>query len=124
MENTGLPQASFDAVFASHVLEHVADDRRALAEMARILKPGGMLVVMVPLVDAWAETYEDPSVRDEAARELHYGQADHVRLYGRDLIDRLGERFEVTAYLASPAECVRYSLVRGERVFACRKPPS
>jgi SAM-dependent methyltransferase len=122
MQDTGLPANSFDAVFASHVLEHVRDDRAALAELARILKPGGVLVVMVPLVDAWDETYEDPRLRTEAERELHYGQADHVRLYGLDLLARLAECFEVTAHMASPAECVRHSLVRGERVFVCRTP--
>jgi SAM-dependent methyltransferase len=122
MQNTGLPENAFDAVFASHVLEHVGDDRAALAELARILRPAGVLVVMVPLVDAWDETYEDPGLRTEAERELHYGQGDHVRLYGLDLMVRLAECFEVTAYMASPAECAKHSLVRGERVFACRKP--
>jgi SAM-dependent methyltransferase len=121
MEDTGLPEAGFDAVFASHVLEHVGDDRKAIAEIARILRPGGVLVAMVPLIDAWADTYEDPLIVTERARELHFGQSDHVRLYGRDFEDRLGVHFQVTSHMASPADCVRYSLVRGERVFVARK---
>jgi SAM-dependent methyltransferase len=46
---TGFEDASFDAVFALEVFEHVADDERAFAEVARILSPGGLLVMSVPL---------------------------------------------------------------------------
>jgi predicted SAM-dependent methyltransferase len=52
---------SFDAAFASHILEHV-DDRKAMAELHRILKPGGKLIAMVPIIVAWKERYENPSI--------------------------------------------------------------
>lgn len=48
MRATGLPDSTFDEVFACNVLEHVPDTRGALGEWARILKPGGRLTVIVP----------------------------------------------------------------------------
>jgi SAM-dependent methyltransferase len=51
---TGFEDASFDAVFALEVFEHVPDDERAFAEVARILAPRGVLVMSVPLyMERW-----------------------------------------------------------------------
>jgi SAM-dependent methyltransferase len=47
--NINLPDHSFDLVLCLHVLEHVPDDRKAMAELRRILRPSGMAVIMVPL---------------------------------------------------------------------------
>jgi SAM-dependent methyltransferase len=45
--------ASFDAVVAGEVLEHIEDDRQAVAEAARVLRPGGVLAVSVPAHPEW-----------------------------------------------------------------------
>lgn len=122
IEDTQLPSGTFDAVFASHILEHV-DDRRALAELLRILKPGGKLIAMVPIIEGWDETYEDPSIVDEAERALHFGQFDHVRYYGSDFKRRLVDSgFQVTTFTGTPQECVTHALLRGEKVFVGVKP--
>ena len=124
IEDTHLPSASFDAVFASHILEHV-DDRKALAELFRILKPGGRLIAMVPLIEAWEQTYENPAITGESQRDLHFGQYDHVRYYGRDFPQRLAAAgFEVSAHMGTPLDCVTYGLQRGEKVFVATKPPA
>jgi SAM-dependent methyltransferase len=123
IEATGLAPRSFDAVFASHVLEHV-DDRKALTELHRILKPGGKLIAMVPIVEGWEETYENPSVATAAERVLHFGQDDHVRYYGRDFTSRLiAAGFRVTALAGTPQDCIAYGLQRGEKVFVGTKAP-
>jgi hypothetical protein len=123
IESTGLPSASFDAIVASHVLEHVADDRRAMRELFRLLKPGGRLIAMVPIVDGWDATYEDPAVESQRERWAHFGQKDHVRFYGNDFMDRLrAAGFAVTAHVGSPQDCVAYGLARGEKVFVAVKP--
>jgi len=84
--------AAIDMFICSHVLEHVPDDRRAMRELFRVLKPGGFGIVMVPLVVGVEETHEDRSIVDPAARWRHYGQDDHLRLYGRrDFVRRLEE---------------------------------
>ncbi len=49
---TGIADASYDFVAASHVLEHVANPLRALREWRRVLRPGGALVLLVPSKDA------------------------------------------------------------------------
>lgn len=82
-----LPDASTDFMVCYHVLEHIPDDRAAMAEIARVLKPGGMALVQVP----WRgnrDTDEDPAAPVEERLE-RFGQADHVRYYGRDFDDRL-----------------------------------
>jgi len=80
--------ASFDMLIANHVLEHVADDMQALAEIRRVLKVGGYAILQTPYSRTLHRTWEDPGIVEEAARLQAYGQADHVRLYGRDLFDR------------------------------------
>lgn len=82
---------SFDFLLCNHVLEHVEDDRRALAEIRRILKPGGWAILMCPVDHRRASTLEDPAVVTAEDRHRVFGQSDHVRLYGRDFPDRLAE---------------------------------
>ena len=119
-----LPDAAFDATICSHVLEHVEDDAVAMRELRRVLVPGGWAIVMVPLDLSRASTYEDASKVTPEERRAAFWQHDHVRLYGRDLGDRLaGAGFEVTvitpAELVGPELATRYGLMPEERVFLC-----
>jgi SAM-dependent methyltransferase len=124
IENIDLADASVDLVVCLHVLEHV-DDTKALAQMHRILRPGGAAVLMVPLIEGWDETYENNLITGEADRLLHFGQKDHVRHFGSDFRARLtGADFTVKEFTASPEQCVRFSLSRGEKVFLGLKRPS
>ncbi len=88
---TALPYGDnqFDFVIANHVLEHIENDHKAMTEIYRVLKPGGQAILQVPLSLKLEQTYEDPSVKTEQEREKHFGQFDHVRLYGRDYPDKL-----------------------------------
>lgn len=93
-----------------------------MAELHRILKPRGKLIAMVPIIEAWEETYENPSITRESDRDLHFGQYDHVRYYGRDFATRLETAgFQVVAYSGTPLDCVSYGLQRGEKVFVATK---
>jgi SAM-dependent methyltransferase len=83
-------EKTFDIVVCNHVLEHVPDDRRAMREIRRVLKPGGWAMLLVPDVHE-ATTSEDLNVTDPNERLRLYGQTDHVRTYGWDYVDRLSE---------------------------------
>jgi SAM-dependent methyltransferase len=78
----------FDAIICLHVLEHIADDRKAMSELCRVLRRGGWAILEVPMV-LERETEEDPSISSPRERERRFGQPDHVRRYGRDFLDRL-----------------------------------
>ena len=79
---------SVDLFIANHVMEHVDDDRRAVAEILRVLKVGGRAILQTPFSSILNRTWEDEGIVSEGARLQAYGQADHVRLYGRDIVDR------------------------------------
>ncbi|MEQ9815376.1 MAG: methyltransferase domain-containing protein [Azospirillaceae bacterium] len=86
-----LPDASIDLVISSHVLEHVRDDRAALGELARVVRPGGTGVLLTPFDPRIPHTPEDPSVDTPAKRLAAYGHPFHYRIYGADLVGRLDE---------------------------------
>jgi SAM-dependent methyltransferase len=121
-----LPDDEFDVVYCCHVLEHVRDDRRAMAELFRVTKPGGWAIVQVPLSDR-AETLEDPAVRTPAEREKQFGHPAHVRAYGRDFADRLEAagflvRADTCGRALSAAEVRRLGLPQERDLYCCRKP--
>lgn len=90
----------FERIICNHVLEHIPDDKKAMAELFRVLKPGGMAILQVPWSPLLEETIEDPSHISVAEREIHYGQFDHVRLYGNDYTTKLTNAgFVVSSYL-------------------------
>ncbi len=84
-----LADASVDAVMCNHLLEHVADDRKALGELYRVMKPGGWGIILSPVDLDYEQTYEDDTITDPAERTRIFGQYDHRRIYGRDYADRL-----------------------------------
>jgi SAM-dependent methyltransferase len=108
---------SYDWIVCSHVLEHV-DDKKALAELRRILKPGGLLIVMIPMVEGWTTTLEDPDVLSATDRSRYFGQWDHVRYYGADVRERISAAgFKLEEYTAAEPQVSRFGLTRGEKVF-------
>lgn len=87
----------FDVILCNHVLEHVADDRKAMREFLRVLRPGGWAILQSPVQHDEEKTLEDPTVVAPRERERLFGQRDHVRRYGRDYAQRLAEAgFTVT----------------------------
>jgi SAM-dependent methyltransferase len=82
---------SFDMVIANHVLEHVADDARALSEIHRVLRRGGVAILQTPYSSMLHSTFEDAGLASPLAREHAYGQDDHVRLYGQDIFSRFAD---------------------------------
>ncbi len=71
------PDGSFDCVIASEILEHIPDDGTAIAELARVLKPGGTLAVTVP---RWLPERICWMLSDA----YHANEGGHIRIYRAD----------------------------------------
>jgi SAM-dependent methyltransferase len=139
---TALPfaDASFDLVLCSHLLEHAPDDRRAMGELRRVLRPAGRALLQQPVDGAAERTREDPRVDSPTERRRAFGQEDHVRVYGRDFTDRLraaGFEVRVDRYVDAldPGVVARHGLLpagppdplRSSDVYVCgvsTRPPS
>ena len=80
---------SYDIIFCNHVLEHIPDDTKAMQELFRVLKPGGMGIFQIPQELSRATTFSDDTITDQKERAKIFGQYDHVRIYGRDYFDKL-----------------------------------
>lgn len=121
------PDNTFDCILCYHVLEHIPDDRKAMSEVLRVLKPGGFAILQVPVDYSRERTYEDPSIVTPEDREKHFRQWDHVRIYGRDYPDRLkgaGFDLERRAYAQELGSVMitRCGLRAQEILHICRKP--
>ena len=127
MDLTRIPFASgvFGVLYCAHVLEHVVDDRAALAELFRVLAPDGVALLMVPIEGE--VTLEDPTITDPRQRRKVFGQSDHVRIYGRDFVARVREAgFRVRRWHWSELVCAQESVVMGigeaaGELFECTK---
>lgn len=120
------PADRFDLILCSHVLEHVPDDATALRELHRVLAPGGIAILMVPVEMRNAVTEEDLSITDPKERLRRYGQFDHVRLYGRDYVERLVRAGftvieDAMTERMTPEAVFRAGLLRSEVVHAGTK---
>lgn len=118
---------SFDIILCNHVLEHIPDDTKAMKELYRILKPGGMGIFQIPQDLSRATTFQDDTITDPKERTLIFGQYDHVRVYGRDYFDKLRSiGFTVLeenyTKKLSKAEIEKYCLADGEIIPICFKP--
>lgn len=124
---TSLPlrSESFDAAICIHVLEHIEDDAAAMAELFRVIRPGGWAFISVP-VRLDHPTHEDAAITTPHDRLREFGETDHVRYYGYDLVARLeAAGFRVTLDEAAaliPSTMERYGLLADENIFFCKKP--
>lgn len=117
---TRLPLAdtTYDVVIANHVLEHIDDDRAAMRELFRILRPNGVALLTVPVNPTRTTTYEDPAITDPVQRQAHFNAPDHRRFYGRDFANRLAQAgFAVQTFRMTPAEEVTFALLPMEWLY-------
>jgi len=125
------PADTFDVIICNHVLEHIVDDRKAMSELYRVMKPGGWGILQVPISLSLDKTYEDVSITNPSKREQIFGQSDHVRIYAIDYLDRLKEvGFEISIFDWLEEDKLfcgkdnKYALLQFEKIFVVKKPNS
>lgn len=127
LESPAIRPAMFDLILCIHVLEHADDDLAAMASLFELVRPGGNVVVGVPVAPSTV-TREDPSITDPEARRAAFGEADHRRWYGTDISQRLENTgFIVEAFDIDdedPEISHRFGLKTGEGLFLCTRPES
>jgi SAM-dependent methyltransferase len=117
---------SYDIIFCNHVLEHIPDDTKAMQELFRVLKPGGMAILQIPQDLKREVTFADDSITDQKERAAIFGQYDHVRIYGRDYFNKLRSigftviEEDYTNKIA-PELVEKYCLAKGEIIPICLK---
>jgi len=116
----------FDVIICSHVLEHVPDDRRAMKELNRVMKPDGWGIFQVPIDYNRKKTYEDFSITTPEERTKAFGQWDHFRRYGADYKDRLENAgFIVTedqfVKTFTKDELMKFRFTDNELIYFCKK---
>ncbi|MEE9606265.1 MAG: class I SAM-dependent methyltransferase [Myxococcota bacterium] len=104
-EEIGDSAAGFDAIFFKQVIEHLEDPKAVIANAARLLRPGGLLVLETPNLDAWDA---------RCFRERHWGGYHFPRHWTlftpRTLAEQgraIGFELESTAFLLSPTNWVQ-----------------
>ena len=126
--NIDFPDGHFDVIICNHVLEHIIDDRKAMRELHRVLKPGGWGIVQVPMSLSLQHTFEDATVTTATEREIVFGQEDHVRIYAMDYLQRLADcgfeadQFNWWAHPEFDNQENRYGLLEHESIFKIARP--
>ena len=119
------PDGTFDVVLCSHVLQHIPEERKAMAALFRVMKPGGWAILRENIQGE--KTVEDPSAVTEDQRERAYGDPTYWRRYGADFKDRLeavGFQVRIDAYgdEFDVRSITRLGFGNERDIHFCRKP--
>ncbi len=117
---------SFDVVLCNHVLEHIPNDAKAISEMYRVLNKDGWAIINVPVDHTRETTFEDLTIDNPQQQLELFGQPDHVRVYGKDYVNRLkhaGFTVEVIDYAErfTHNEMFKYGMLKGREIYLCTK---
>ena len=116
----------FDVIICSHVLEHIVNNRKAISELSRVLKPGEKAILQVPISKYNKKTFEDFSIILPEKREKYFGQNDHISIYGKNYKKRLESiGFKVELYDIkkdlSILDIKKFGLNEEEILYVCEK---
>jgi len=127
IQNIPFYDGQFDCILCYHVLEHIPDDRKAMKELFRILKPGGWAIIQSAISNELEHTFEDARIVSPNQREKAFGEKNHLRICGRNYKSRLEE----AGFLVKVDDFVKqidtffvksYALDKEEEIYFCVKP--
>lgn len=111
---------TFDWVIANHVLEHIFDEKLALSEINRVLKPQGKAILMIPYSPILSSRIEGELNWTKYQKNELLGQQDHVRLYGLDFLESWRETFEIVKHIDVRAT-QELNVLNGEKIILVEK---
>lgn len=122
IQNIPFENNFFDAIICNHVLEHIQNDKKAMKEIFRVIKPKGWAILQVPFSPILEKTFEDNNIKNPSERKKTFGQEDHVRIYGKDFFKRLKSvGFSVEQKYVEKNLVKKYALNPIEKVFFVTK---
>lgn len=116
----------FDFIICNHVLEHVPNDVKAIGELYRVLKKGGVAILQTPYSQKIDISFEDESIKTDKDRKEFFGQSDHVRIYGMDFFERLkkvGFNLNIIKFaeIFSADEAAKYGILNyNDLIMVCK----
>ncbi len=116
-----MPDNFFDLIICYHILEHIEDDKKAMAELFRVLKPGGTMLLQSPFQEG--DIFEDPAITTAEERLKNFGQEDHVRVYSVEgITGRLRQKCFLVEVLQFTEQLFNHSgFSEKEIVVTCKK---
>ena len=120
-ENIPIKSNSFDGAISAFGARNFSNINHAITEVHRVLKPKGKAIIQIPLNKKKKISYENYDITDPKERSFHFGQYDHVRIYGMDFFERLSsvgfkyEKVDFTSTLTDE-EIIKYGLIKGELI--------
>ncbi len=125
------PDDHFDLIICSHVLGYVVDEQKAMEELYRVLSPNGEAIILTYMDMQADDTKDEEWINTDELRRIHYGEAENLRLHGRNFGDILRKKgFEVKEIdyrmYFSAGDRRKESLGLGNRelIFLCKKLPN
>lgn len=114
----------FDLILCNHVLQEIPDDKKAIREIFRILKKGGVVIITIPENNN-NKTFENQGEKTDKDRAKLYGYYGALRIYGKDFVKKLtneGFKVEIIDYIKKfkKEEIKRYGLIP-ELFYLCKK---
>jgi ubiquinone/menaquinone biosynthesis C-methylase UbiE len=116
----------YDIIICIHVMEHVADDKKGMSELYRVLRPGGIAFIQAPAspdIEKTRELDKTEAMPSEDECLRRFACARHRRLYAMsDYINRLSNAgFDVEVYKPTADIIEKYNLYKEPHLFVCRK---
>jgi len=106
-------------------LEHVENPDKALQEIRRVLRNGGYAILQTPYSEKLDKTFSSEDIKSDKERLKYYGQADHLRVFGKDLFQLIQKYFELNLVksqeLFTDTLAEKYGFNNKEPLFLCRK---